>query len=336
MHNNNVSKLISICIPSYNRGHRALDLVIRLQGMDCIRQNSNIEIIVSDNGSTEHTAEYDEIRSMTDDTLVYNRFETNRNFYGNFNTVVKMSRGQWCMLLSDEDTVDESEFENVLELLESKSECGVIKAKTSKQYANYTMPEGCHGSAGYDALRSFFLMGNYISGTIYNRKYVTNELIDGLCGLYEGNEGYFHYPHLFVEGFVLNLSDFYYYDRCFIIEGEPEKNQPLSQTIDTLPAWSSWESRVAQLEGYLRLIRDLQPDRKTTDMMFRVAVWRTVNLIALVKEAYVLKGMDWPQVCESSGNRILEVVSRCGIAAVNEAMLDYLQICAQMIKTEML
>ena len=100
-----MSKYFSICIPSYNRGHRALELIRRLLDMDCIRHNGNIEIIVSDNGSTEYTAEYNEIKLMTDDILIYNRLDVNSNFYGNYNAVVKASRGQWCMLLSDEDGI---------------------------------------------------------------------------------------------------------------------------------------------------------------------------------------------------------------------------------------
>ncbi len=328
------SKMLSICIPTYNRGHRALDVVNSLLGMKCFSQRNDLEIVVSNNGSTDFTDEYDKIESMSSESLIYNRFDHNMNFYGNFNAVVKLSRGRYCLLLSDEDTVDEDILTDLLFRLDDMSTAGVIKTKTSVQYSDFNAT-GWHAKAGYDAIKAYFLAGNYISGTIYNRRIVTNELIDGLCGLYENNEGYFHYPHMFVEGFVLSLSDFIFYDKCLIIEGKAEKNQPKAQNVN-VPVWSSWESRVGQLEGYLRLIRDMQQNDEITGMMFQIAVWRTACLVELVKDYYVDSGEDWAKIRENAGNSILNIVSKCNIPLVENNMSRSLSITAELIKTNLL
>lgn len=67
--------LFSICIPSYNRGHRAAQLVEKLLAMPF--SEDRIEIIFSNNGSDKYKREYQEIKEIKDKRFRYYEFEGN-------------------------------------------------------------------------------------------------------------------------------------------------------------------------------------------------------------------------------------------------------------------
>ena len=328
----NYPNLLSICIPSYNRGHRAFELVKSLLGMECVRGRDYIEIVVSDNGSTNNTEGYAQIKDITDSHVVYHRNKENLNFHGNYNTVIKLSTGHYSLLISDEDSLDEAYLEDLISMLEEIPDIGMMKARTSIQYTNY---KAGFARAGYDAIKEFYLQGNYISGTLYNRDYVTDELIDGLYALYNDEIGYKYYPHLFVEAFVLNLADFYFFDKCLVIEGESEEDKPIEEDVSVLP-FSTWESRTEQLVGYLRLIHDIDVDDDRKQLMFASAVWRTIWMIGIVREKYIRSGKKWSDVVSSSAGAIMDVISKCGIPVIMNNMEGYLKMTSDFIKKELL
>lgn len=63
----------------------------------------------------------------------------------------------------------------------------VIKCRTDSQYKDI---DECILFELDEIIQQYFLKGNYISGTVYNRKIVTNYLIEEMKRLYEGDEGY--------------------------------------------------------------------------------------------------------------------------------------------------
>lgn len=296
--------------------------------MKYVTERDDIEIIVSNNGSKDNASGYEQIRDLCDTHVVYNRFDENRQFYGNYNAVVKLAKGHYCLLVSDEDIINENILIDLLCILEDYPDLGIIKAKTSIQYSNY---QSGYAKAGFDALKEFFMQGNYISGTVYNRDYVTDELIDGLCRLYEEEEAYRYYPHLFVEGVALNVADFYFFDKCLITEGKEEGDKTTDDNTDILP-FSTWESRICQLSGLLKFIGMTGTDNERRELMFRIAVWKTIWLIRLVRDDYIRSGAAWNAIYESSAKAILQEVAKCNVYIPAEEMPRYLQISAELIK----
>ncbi|MCR5300879.1 MAG: glycosyltransferase [Lachnospiraceae bacterium] len=331
MENKAYTKLLSICIPSYNRGHRALTLVRSILAMKCISERDDIEIILSNNGSSLHTEEYDEIESISDERLKYNRFEENILYWRNYNEIIKMSEAHWVLLVSDEDSLDENVLNDFINYLDTLPGTGMIKTGTSVQYRDFP---SVYAKAGDEALKAFYLTGNYISGTVYNREYVTDDLIDGLKKLYEGDEGYYYYPHLFVEAYVLNIADFCFYDKILVIEGEDEGDIPRAESV-SVPVFASWQTRVKQLGGYFKLIKDLGIDDDRKQLMFMMAVCKTISLIALVKDRYISAGEDWNSIYVTSGNAILDEVRKCGIEVINNNMEPYLEVTADFIREDL-
>lgn len=184
--------LFSICIPSYNRGHRAAQLVKKFLALPY--SEDRIEIIFSNNGSDKYKKEYQEIKKIKDKRFRYHEFESNQGFARNINQVIKMSHGEFCMLLSDEDEILMENLDNYMNFLDMHPELGLVKSCTSLAYSDLQTQ---YVSNRGEAVDHFYLMGNYISGTIYNRNIISDVLIEDYEKKYQKNEAYIYYVHLF-------------------------------------------------------------------------------------------------------------------------------------------
>jgi glycosyltransferase involved in cell wall biosynthesis len=91
--------LVSICIPSYNTG-KFIGAAIQ----SVLDQNYlNLEIVISDNCSTDNTV--DVIRSFHDTRIRYHVNEQNRGVEYNWNNAVHMARGKYIKLLCADDII---------------------------------------------------------------------------------------------------------------------------------------------------------------------------------------------------------------------------------------
>lgn len=290
---------ISICIPSYNRGHRALKLVNELLEYT---YDEPLEIVVSNNGSTKNIEGYETIKSMKDERIVYHEFDENHQFYGNLNQVIKMASGEFCMLLSDEDRIDIEVFNHCLNILSENRHLGLLRARTT---VNYPFCENCYSKAGEEAIESFYLVGNYISGIFYNRSVVTNELVDELCERYLNEKAYFYYPHMFIETYIELASDIYMFEELLILEGEAEDDGDKADSNKAVLKYASYEDRLEQNKGYLKQIHDLAIINKLKLRMFIFVCSKTISVIKLSKQSYIAQGYDWNEIVEEVKDRLI-------------------------------
>ncbi|HST82496.1 MAG TPA: glycosyltransferase [Kineosporiaceae bacterium] len=88
---------VTVCIPTYNR--REL-LAASLQS---VREQSleNVEIIVSDNASTDDTGDY--VRSLNDPRVRYDRLPENIGLFGNLSRCLQLGSGRYRVMLPDDD-----------------------------------------------------------------------------------------------------------------------------------------------------------------------------------------------------------------------------------------
>lgn len=93
--------LVSIAIPTYNRS----DGYLR-EALESARAQryEPLEIIVVDNASTDGTAAY--VASVDDDRVRYVRNEANIGVNDNFNACIGHARGEYFLLLHDDDRID--------------------------------------------------------------------------------------------------------------------------------------------------------------------------------------------------------------------------------------
>lgn len=113
--------LVSICIPTYNRADK-LERAVRSA------QNStheNIEIIISDNASSDHTEAACKRLARTDSRILYFRNESNIGAAKNFEYARSRANGKYFMWLGDDDRICNLYVEKCIAALELDSSLAV-------------------------------------------------------------------------------------------------------------------------------------------------------------------------------------------------------------------
>lgn len=107
--------LVSIGIPTYNRAAligRAIESALK-------QDYANIEILISDNASTDGTAEVCEAWAARDRRIRLLRQTDNRGPTANFNMVLGLTGGKYFMWLGDDDYIDPHYVGSAVSALES-------------------------------------------------------------------------------------------------------------------------------------------------------------------------------------------------------------------------
>lgn len=124
---------VSIAIPTFNRVN-----YLKLAVESSLSQTySNVEIIISDNASTDKTAEI--LAQYSDSRLVTIRQPTNVGMMANWNKCLEIATGKYFILLSDDDLLDSSAIEQLVARFEdplsyncksSSNEIGVVYCRS--------------------------------------------------------------------------------------------------------------------------------------------------------------------------------------------------------------
>lgn len=112
---------LSICIPSYDRGARALEAVRHAL---TAQYDSEIEVVLCNNGSTRGVESYREIKNMRDSRLRYYEYEINEGPRVVFGNCLKRARGRFALVLSDEDSLAVENLDQVLDYLKASPNIG--------------------------------------------------------------------------------------------------------------------------------------------------------------------------------------------------------------------
>jgi glycosyltransferase involved in cell wall biosynthesis len=120
-----ISPLVTIAIPTYNRADSYLP-----QALQCALHQTypHFELIVSDNGSTDHTK--DLVTRIGDTRIRYFRHDPNIGANNNFNFCFEQARGKYLLLLHDDDMVDADFLESCMEVANGGPEVGIIRTGT--------------------------------------------------------------------------------------------------------------------------------------------------------------------------------------------------------------
>lgn len=113
--------LVTIGIPTYNRAAGYLrNAIERSLG----QSYENIEVVVSDNCSTDNTTEV--VQSFNDSRLHYFRQQTNIGPNKNFNFCLHQAKGDYFLLFHDDDVIDKDFVESCISALKPGQQVGVI------------------------------------------------------------------------------------------------------------------------------------------------------------------------------------------------------------------
>lgn len=300
--------LLSICVPTYNRGKHALELAKELEEI-WKKYPNDVEIIFSNNGSTKETEEYKKLSEMSSEHFIYFEFSENKNYVGNYNQVIRLAKGDWALLVSDEDHIEIENLDKYLNIMRNHPEASLIRAKADLNYAHITGGEKCY-KAGNDAINAYFLSGNYISGIIYNRRFLSNEVIDKLEKDYlfdSDNKAYYSYPHLFVEGLLSLVGDILICGDILIHEGDPVSDQ-IKDSSANVSFYAGFEERLEQTKGYFEFVEKLKCSNTQKVPMITRILDKTIWLLVIVKDKYLQDGFDWNQIADIVVNELADMI----------------------------
>lgn len=106
--------LVSVCIPTYNRSAKLMRAINSLHASDYL----NIEIIISDNASSDDTERLCTELSDSDERIRYFRQSENVGPTRNFEFARTQARGPYFMWLADDDWVDPAYISLCVQALE--------------------------------------------------------------------------------------------------------------------------------------------------------------------------------------------------------------------------
>jgi glycosyltransferase involved in cell wall biosynthesis len=92
--------LVTIAIPTYNRS----DLLVRAVKSALAQDHASVEVLVSDNASTDDTPQ--RMAEIQDPRLRYVRQTRNLGMVGNFNYCLEAAKGDLFLMLSDDDLME--------------------------------------------------------------------------------------------------------------------------------------------------------------------------------------------------------------------------------------
>lgn len=108
-----MEKLLSICIPTYNR-RKYLERCIN---MLLPQLSDEVEVIISNNCSPDDTDEY---CKTLDPRIIYHKQPENVEADGNFSWLLDNARGKYVQILSDDDYLEEGAVAKLIDYLRNK------------------------------------------------------------------------------------------------------------------------------------------------------------------------------------------------------------------------
>jgi len=261
--------LLTIAIPSFNRGVRALESV-----RECLKTHfdEEIEILVSDNASTKGEPEYRRIAALNDARVRYHRNERNLQYVGNLLKVLELARGRFVMMVSDEDQVNVPKLEELLNKLRGQ-EARLAWLRTSTSEKKF--PAEYH-SAGAEAITRGILRNNYLSGIVYNTAMAAQSGAAEYLRAHADNEICTVYPHMVIDLLMTPLGAVAFSPLVTSLNGVEEGDVDNAELL----RWQSPEGRLKQHRALVEIFLDVIRQRKLSAEVARTMLLRLVTRTA--------------------------------------------------------
>jgi glycosyltransferase involved in cell wall biosynthesis len=175
---------ISLCIPQYNR----IKYLIRNLEILSKQTYKNIEIVVSDDASTDNTKEeIDAYNRFSRFPVVYYRHEKNVGYDANLRKSMELASGDYCFILGNDDTLfTDDVIERVVTFLIANNLpeigfCNYIEDKDHREIISRAPFTGVAGS-GFEVALKFGRSFSFVGGIIIRKDVfssVNTEKADG-------------------------------------------------------------------------------------------------------------------------------------------------------------
>jgi glycosyltransferase involved in cell wall biosynthesis len=167
--------IISFCIPTYNRAGYVKDCINAITQIN----SDKIEIIVSDNFSSDQTREEVLKLASKDSRIKYFRNTVNIGQSRNIVKSFKLATGKYIYLTSDEDLVNHHFFNKYIDMIDSSDWSLVVGSIFNNQDKKYYIKEvdnvalKINDIKGLDQVAYRF----YLSGILFNRELIDNDIL---------------------------------------------------------------------------------------------------------------------------------------------------------------
>lgn len=316
---------LSICIPSYNRGHLAVEHV---KQMLLLNYDSEIEIVVSDNGSTENVEGYCELANIQDSRLKYVRFDENRGYAANVLHVLEHASGQFAMLASDEDMLILENVGQLLNMLCRNIDKGVINV--AGYGGNFIRPEQIEEEviiAGMNAVWKG-MNTNFITGNVFNMDVVRRYCVLERCRELKDNLYVQLYVHMAIALQIGKYANHYQSALPVWREGDVCGVGGFSEKGKKLFHYMTLESRIAQHETGMQLVEIFYPKgTEIYEWFFVMYLRKTYYLLSIarsLKREEFEQRYTWSDVCESVHQYSMQQLQEGKISAKVESVIKTL------------
>ncbi len=168
---NKAKPLVTIAVPTYNRADSYLKKTLE----SVVQQTySNIEIIVSDNCSTDNTETV--VKGFNDLRIQYFKQKENIGAYNNFDFCLKQAKGKYLLILGDDDLTDNDFIETCIRAVSNSLNVGMIRTGTRIIDSNGNIiKENLNQGEGL-SIKDFFVsflsgkMWMFLCSTLFNTK----------------------------------------------------------------------------------------------------------------------------------------------------------------------
>lgn len=160
--------LLSICIPTYNRSERVVNIINQIIPF----QGEEIEIVISDDASSDGTREA--VKKIKDPRIKYFRNKKNLGFDLNILKMIKRATGEFVFILMDDDDIEMEAIPWILKTIKSNRNltqlCGTIGIKIPGYGQIFHEFGDRILSSGYESLNELLFYYYHGSGIVLRRK----------------------------------------------------------------------------------------------------------------------------------------------------------------------
>jgi GT2 family glycosyltransferase len=180
---------VTVCIPTYNRRRLLSASLQSVLDQTC----DDVEIIVSDNASTDDTEDY--VRAIDDPRLRYDRLPENIGLFGNLSRCLHLGSGRYRVMLPDDDLMLPGNLRQKVHFLESNPSAGMVhsafrylndQAQPIGEPQNWSRLEGDTLEPGESFIRRSLAVGGIVcvSSVMLRSDLVADERFDADDGPY--------------------------------------------------------------------------------------------------------------------------------------------------------
>ena len=248
--------VLSICIPTYNRSKLLSECIRRI--IQC--RSQEIEIVVSDNASTDETQ--DAVKKIGDPRIKYYRNDENLGFDANVLKLVERATGDFLFLLSDEDYIELEAIPWILEAIKRNRNVtqilGTIGDKRPKHKKIYFAYKDGIFKPGYESLTQVLFKCGHLSGIVLKKESSNLKQAKKYIG--------FCYIHQILAAQAMIAGSTLCTSKIICCVGPPGKSRSFmtkgGSNVEGKPYFHAM-SRVYQLKQKIKLIYDITDEKHT-------------------------------------------------------------------------